>query len=89
MELNFLIQSYYGGYCISIRFIACMRTEKLAIMSYLSYRFLNHTWWLFHECRVMSPLWAARETASVRLVAPSLPMMELTWNLAVRSLIVN
>jgi hypothetical protein len=36
---------------------------------------------------VINPLCAARATASVRLVAPSLLMIELTWNLAVLSLI--
>src|SRR5713101_7368733 len=39
--------------------------------------------------RVIKPFWAARATASVRLVVPSLPMIELTWNLAVRSLMIK
>ena len=37
----------------------------------------------------MIPCWSAIVTASVRLPAPSLPKIELTWNLTVRSLMTS
>ncbi len=42
---------------------------------------------LFASChRLISPCWAAIARASVRLPAPSLPRMLVTWNLTVRTL---
>jgi hypothetical protein len=38
----------------------------------------THSAILIHPCKVISPRCAASDTASVRLVAPNLPMIELT-----------